>query len=226
MEPKTKQQRLHQKQGKEMQILSRKLSKVLRHSAISLGLPIAPNGYVPVPVLLNHSMFRNCTVDQVMEVVETSDKQRFKLQRIDGVLCIRANQGHSIDAVKAELLLQELTGEELAALPTIVHGTYYEPWTKISSEGLKRMKRNHIHFATAIPADGSVISGMRKSSQVYIFIDGCKCAEDGIVFYKSDNGVILTSGIDGVLPVKYFEKVTDNRGRNVLASAGATNQKD
>lgn len=169
-------------------------------------------------------MFRNFTVDQVMKVVETSDKQRFKLQQIDGVLCIRANQGHSIDVVKSELLLQELAGEELAALPTIVHGTYYEAWNMISSEGLKRMKRNHIHFATAIPADGTAISGMRKSSQVYIFVDGCKCADDGIVFYKSDNGVVLTAGIGGVLPVEYFKKVTDNTGRVLLATTELPNQ--
>jgi len=30
---------------------------------------------------------------------------------------------------------------------------------------------------------------------------------DGIAFYISDNKVILTEGIDGVLPVDYFQKI-------------------
>jgi len=30
---------------------------------------------------------------------------------------------------------------------------------------------------------------------------------DGVVFVQSANGVILTEGIDGILPTKYFTKV-------------------
>ena len=50
---------------------------------------------------------------------------------------------------------------------------------------------------------------MRSSSEIYIYIDGSKCASDGIPFYQSDNGVILTAGLneEGMLPLKYFEKV-------------------
>jgi 2'-phosphotransferase len=95
------------------------------------------------------------------------------------------------------------------------------------------MKRNHIHFATGLPATCSVssedgtqqscrekknvtpVSGMRASSQIYIYVNGRKCATEGIRFYRSDNGVILTAGTndEGILPVKYFKKV-------VLASTG------
>ena len=35
---------------------------------------------------------------------------------------------------------------------------------------------------------------------------------DGIIFYKSSNGVILTSGIEGIIPSKYFLKITDREG--------------
>lgn len=197
-----------------MQILSRKLSKVLRHKAIALGLPIAPNGYIPVPALLNHSMFREHTLEQICEVVEKSDKQRFHLkENDDGVLCIRANQGHSMDFIQSDELLVEMTPEELATEPVIVHGTYFKAWETIRKEGLRRMKRNHIHFATALPRDGTAVSGMRNSSQVYIYVDGPKCAADGIVFYKSANGVILTSGVDGILLPKYFDRVVDKTGR-------------
>ena len=50
---------------------------------------------------------------------------------------------------------------------------------------------------------------MRSSSEIYIYINGRKCADDGIAFYRSDNGVILTAGVkeEGMLSLKYFEKV-------------------
>ena len=198
-----------------MQLLSRKLSKVLRHQALALGLPIAPSGYVPIPALLDHSMFKQHTIEEIIEVVRTSDKQRFRLEEVEGVLSIRANQGHSMDHVKSEELLEQLSPQDLASLSTIVHGTYNTAWESIQETGLNRMKRNHVHFATSIPAEGKAISGMRKSCQVYIYVDGKKCADDGIVFYRSANGVILTAGEDGVLPSKYFLKVTDSCGNEI-----------
>lgn len=41
---------------------------------------------------------------------------------------------------------------------------------------------------------------------------------DGIVFYRSKNNVILSSGIDGFIDPKYFEKVIDKEGHNLLLS--------
>ncbi|KAL3908071.1 MAG: hypothetical protein SGILL_008622 [Bacillariaceae sp.] len=124
--------------------------------------------------------------------------------------------------INPELLLTKLAAEELRELPCIVHGTYPKPWELIQAQGLKTMTRQHIHFASGLP-NGVIISGMRKSASIHIFVDAKKCAEDGIAFYKSDNGVLLTRGVedssgsggDGVLPPKYFSHVTDSSG-NVL----------
>ena len=33
------------------------------------------------------------------------------------------------------------------------------------------MSRNHIHFATGLPQDGNVISGMRSNCEIVIYID-------------------------------------------------------
>jgi 2'-phosphotransferase len=146
--------------------------------------------------------------------------------------CIRANQGHSYkDIIESDKLLTPLTNEELSNPNlTIVHGTTRKAWEDhIRIEGLSKMKRNHIHFATGLPKDvvsegdenkrreekkAAPISGMRATSQIYIYINGERCARDGIKFFRSDNGVILTAGNDeGLLPVKYFKQV-------VLASSG------
>lgn len=69
------------------------------------------------------------------------------------------------------------------------------------------MTRQHIHFATGLPGDSGVISGMRKSADVLIYIDMNKALGDGIKFFKSTNGVILTEGVSGVLPTRYFARV-------------------
>lgn len=69
------------------------------------------------------------------------------------------------------------------------------------------MNRNHIHLAQGIPGE-TVISGIRKSSDVLIYIDINKALANGIRFYLSDNGVVLTEGNkDGFLECDFFQKV-------------------
>jgi 2'-phosphotransferase len=220
--------------------LSHSLSWALRHAALNIGLTIREDGYVPVQEILDstHPKLRGATLETIQSVVEKSDKQRFKLEerpmhfyypergRKSGhnsaneekmILCIRANQGHSITMINADLLLKKLSSDEMKSLPCIVHGTYPEAWESIRKErggGLKKMNRTHIHFASGLPTDDGVISGMRKSCSIYIFLDASKCAaDDRIDFYTSDNGVILTDGIAGVLPIDYFSHVTDSSGK-------------
>lgn len=154
------------------------------------------------------------------------------------VLYIRANQGHSLKGLQADQLLSPLTSEQLSNPSLfIIHGTTQKAWEEhIKYEGLSRMKRNHIHFATGLPTSqpksttfGDTkrrdesnyippISGMRSSSEICIYINGAKCAHDGIPFYRSDNGVILTAGVtdEGVLPTKYFEKVVHASSGTIL----------
>ena len=222
--------------------LSHSLSWALRHEAPKLGLSMAPDGYVPVQEIIDctHNKLKGVTLQAIQQVVETNDKKRFKLQEkpkkayypnddddvsdsgdnTTTILCIRANQGHTIQTIDPHLLLRKLAPEELAAIPCIVHGTYPEPYQQsIQTQGLKRMKRTHIHLASGLPDDqGGVISGMRKSCQIYIYVNAKTCAADGIEFFQSDNGVFLTAGVHnkGILPPAYFSHVTDSSGTMLL----------
>ena len=131
------------------------------------------------------------------------------------ILCIRANQGHSIDIVDPNLLFdRQMTLEDLESLPCVVHGTYYKAWNIIQNLGLNKMNRTHIHLAAGMDA----ISGMRKDCTVFIYVNAAKCIEDGVVLFQSDNGVILTAGPneEGTLPVDYFSHVTDNKGKVLM----------
>ncbi|KAI5638229.1 RNA 2'-phosphotransferase, tpt1 / kptA family domain-containing protein [Phthorimaea operculella] len=164
----------------------------------------SPEGYVPVDQILRHSSItqQRYKVEDIEKVVAEDKKQRFVLKKDNGKLFIKACQGHSVPLTKAEH-----TSITEPIYDTVVHGTYLNVWPSILEQGLSRCKRQHIHFAKGTPKDKSVISGLRSNVEVYIYIDLKKALDDGIKFFESENGVILTEGKDGFLNRKYFLKV-------------------
>ena len=163
------------------------------------------------------------TFNDIKEAVADNDKKRFAMKpnpllatqpSLDSSdpsdWVIRANQGHSIEVDSSALLVPISLGA--ANIPdVVVHGTYYAFYQQIvESGGLKRMTRNHIHFSTGLPDDaGGVVSGMRRDAQILIYVDIKKSLEDGMTWWLSENGVVLTEGDqNGVLSTKYFKSVT------------------
>ena len=147
---------------------------------------------------------------------------------------IRAVQGHSIKTVTSESYLKPITLADSATVPsTVVHGTFYAAWPRIlASGGLKPMNRMHVHFATGpsldevVPKDQAetvainddlVISGMRADAQVLIFIDIRKALEAGVLFWRSENGVVLTEGVAvgesdvKMLPIEFWDVVVETK---------------
>ena len=190
--------------------ISHLLSRVLRHSAVTLGLNIRSDGYVLLSELLSHPKFRGISEDEIGEVVASNDKQRFKLTEensADGskVLLIRANQGHTIKHIREDMLLERLADP----VAVCVHGTELRNWEPIRRTGLCRMERNNIHMATGLPSEAGVISGMRRSSELLIYIDMSRAMASGIPFYLSSNGVVLTPGVgsEGYIPPEFFRSV-------------------
>jgi 2'-phosphotransferase len=218
---------------------SKALSWVLRHSALELGMTIGTDGYVPVSQIVSHShkKLRGITLESIQRVVSQNDKQRFSLiqrpspiptscpmstsgqdemvdQQQYETWYIRANQGHSITTVDPYQLLTIVDPRDFSV---IVHGTYLDRWNDgIQTIGLSKMGRTHIHFAKGMVDDQDVISGMRSSCQVFIFVNTSKCSDDQIEFFESANGVILTSGLNGILPPKYFSHVLTKSGTLLL----------
>jgi 2'-phosphotransferase len=188
--------------------ISKTLSYVLRHGAIEFGLEMDDCGRVRMVDLLSNSQFmRLCvTEDVITQIVDQCPKQRFKIEEIDGIKMIRANQGHNKifkNIINEDKLLELITEPQ----PLCVHGTNKRALKMIRKEGLKPQNRTHIHFAIGYPDDETVLSGVRSNANVFIEIDMAKAMGDGIKFYKSANNVILSSGIDGVIPPRYFSKV-------------------
>lgn len=177
---------------------------MLRHGAVKEGLNIKSNGFIKVDELLNKSLC-NYTVDDIKRVVKNNNKQRFTLDNNNGVLEIKANQGHSI------LEITDLNLNILDCIESdIIHGTYSRYWPKIKREGLSRMKRNHIHFAKGL----NFVNGLRQNAELFIYINFEKAKRDGLIFFESDNGVILCAGNSkGFIDRKYFLKVITAHGQ-------------
>lgn len=188
----------------ELRKISKTLSWILRHGLNELAIPYDSAGYARLSDVLNQRGLNKVTLEHIEQVVNDNDKKRFDLKLVDGQYYIRANQGHS-SAVAAnmdpEIIYTLLTPE--TAPETVVHGTTLDAYNLIKNEGLKPMSRSHVHFAIGLPSDSGVISGMRQSSEVLIFIDVQKALQDGIKFYISKNKVVLCNG----LQPKYFKKV-------------------
>ncbi|KAF8552874.1 hypothetical protein OG21DRAFT_1415320 [Imleria badia] len=205
----------HPRDSPEIRI-SKSLSWLLRHGAEKAGLNIRQDGYTKVSDVLSKPMFRDVTFTQLQDIVKRDQKSRYHLlfepQTSESagtdVWWIRANQGHSMKNIEPELQ-PILSASEI---PMAVHGTTRKAWQLIATQGLSKMTRNHIHLAQNVPGSG-VISGMRNSSQILIFVNVQKALDAGIKFYLSANGVVLTEGNnDGFLSLEFFLRVENANG--------------
>ncbi|GAA5885575.1 hypothetical protein JCM6882_007478 [Rhodosporidiobolus microsporus] len=196
---------------------SKTLSYILRHGAAKEGLKLREDGFVRVEELMKRPKLKGCDLPTLERIVRDNAKQRFSLRGEatgpNGAeeLWIRANQGHSVKVEALELKPVEKPED----VPVMVHGTYFRLWPAIEKEGLKVMTRNHIHCAVGLAGDEGVTSGMRNNCDLFIYLDVPLLLSDSIPLYTSTNNVVLTAGVDGVVPPKYFKKV-QRKGGEVL----------
>jgi 2'-phosphotransferase len=186
--------------------IGKTLSWLLRHGLDERGITMRSDAYVLLDDVMAQREFSDLSVQDIEYIVETNSKKRYSLLNEDGVLFIKANQGHSASVGEQ---IDQTQAFEVITVPfeKCIHGTDKKSWKLIEKTGLKRMARQHIHFTRSEPSDSTVISGARSSSTVLIYIDMARAMADGIVFYLSSNGVILTEGVDGTLDPKYIANV-------------------
>ena len=137
--------------------LSKAMSKLLRHDAMSANVAISQDGWVLVSDALDYLNQKRprqpWSEDDVTRVVNRNDKQRFALRkRNDGCSELRANQGHSMQSISVDMVrLSSAT-----APPMALHGTYHRAWPLIRTGGLSKMNRQHVHMARALPGESGV----------------------------------------------------------------------
>ena len=197
--------------------ISKTLSFILRHNiGKDKEFKCDEHGFVQVSDILLYTKKNKikCTIDDIINVVNTSEKKRFTIEFRSGEFqgyhrflepFIKANQGHSLTV--ADELNDDVTFTQIfEPLEHCIHGTETKYIESIRKNGLNRMKRKHIHFVGEIEKKKQ-LSGFKSTSDIAIEVDMKQCMDDGIVFYKSANNVILSEGINGIIAPKYFKVI-------------------
>ena len=171
--------------GSTVKSISKFLSLVLRHHPEKIGLELDEHGWADVTELIEKSR-GYCTFSfyDLLEVVNTNDKQRFSFN-VEKTK-IRANQGHSIDI---DLALSPIEPPEY-----LYHGTTTRSISSIMRGGISKVSRNHVHLS--IDKETATKVGSRHGIPVILTIRAGQMHRDGILFYRSENGVWLTEHVE------------------------------
>lgn len=163
----------------------KQLSFLLRHDT---EYSFDEHGYREVLDLAQNHGF---TKDEIVELVETNDKQRYEFN--DDKSKIRARQGHSVD-INVDL-------KETLPPDVLFHGTATRFLDSIREKGILKMSRNYVQLSEKI--DTAMEVGSRHGKPVVLGIDTKTMREDCVKFYLSNNNVWLTEFVDS----KYIAEI-------------------
>ena len=162
-------------------LISHALSRILRHEAQDHDLPMNSAGYVPILDVVTVQSLWNHQVspEEVHHAAQINKKQRFEIQTVNGVACIRAVQGHD-QRLAAFYNLSDSEMLQLLELPRApryaIHGTMLKHYDAIKEGGLCRRQRRHIHFiedtnAAEARIEDREASGLRAGSEIMLWVD-------------------------------------------------------
>ena len=171
--------------------ISKYISLILRHKPETIGITLDEHGWADVAELIDGvSKTHPLNMEMLEDIVRKDEKQRYSFN--DDKTLIRANQGHSIP-VDVEL-------EEVKPPVYLYHGTGEKYVASIDKQGLIPRSRLYVHLSGDIETALKV--GSRHGRPVVYRVMAGKMSDDGMVFYKSVNGVWLTKSV----PVEYLRK--------------------
>jgi putative RNA 2'-phosphotransferase len=165
--------------------LSKTLSYWLRHRPEAGSLLLDEQGWANVDAVL--AALERTDIEEAREklesVVTTDDKQRFELSS-DGSR-IRARQGHSVPV--------RLDWPVRTPPALLYHGTVNRALPAILEQGLRPMRRHHVHLSPDIASARRVAA--RRGVPVILAIRALALHDRGTPFYLTANGVWLAEAI-------------------------------
>ena len=171
---------------------SKYISLILRHKPQVIGITLDEHGWANVDELIEGvSKTHPLTKESLEQIVAEDNKQRYSFNE-DRTL-IRANQGHSIPV---DVELPETVPPEI-----LYHGTAEKFEADIDRMGLISKSRLYVHLSGDV--NTAVNVGKRHGKPVIYEVSSGKMHRDGIVFYRSVNGVWLTKSVS----VEYLKKI-------------------
>ena len=175
--------------------ISKLISLVLRHHPERLGLALDAHGWADASALIDAiNAIQPFDMEQLEAIVRADPKQRYAFSPDKSR--IRANQGHSIP-IDLELIPRT---------PPVMlwHGTGERFVSAILREGLKPMGRQYVHLSA--DPDTAMKVGRRHGRPVLFTVDAAWMASDGLLFYRSENGVWLADAV----PSQYLKRTIDH----------------
>lgn len=168
--------------------VSKFLSQILRHRPEKIGLQLDAQGWAQVDELLEKAAAKGERFDRALLqiVVDTNNKKRFAFS--DDGQRIRASQGHSIDI---DLGLKPQKPPEI-----LWHGTAEKSIESIRKEGLRPMRRQHVHLSKDRQTAENV--GGRHGKAVVLTVRSGEMSRQKHKFFLSENGVWLTEEVPAV----------------------------
>ncbi|MES2057035.1 MAG: RNA 2'-phosphotransferase [Pseudomonadota bacterium] len=165
--------------------ISKTLSYWLRHRPDAADLTLDGAGWTDVDAVFAALAGQriNCDWERLLSVVETNDKQRYELSADSAR--IRATQGHSITV--------ELDWPRREPPELLYHGTVDRFLTPIRADGLRPMRRHHVHLSPDIAT--ATIVGNRRGKAVILTVRAGDLARSGRAFFLTGNGVWLTDHV-------------------------------
>lgn len=165
---------------------SKALSYILRHHPEEFNCKIDEYGWVSVEELIKNTFF---TLEYLKEIVEKETRYTFN----EDFSKIRAFHGHSVKGV--------IYTNEVIPPDVLYHGTSEENFEKIKNSGMiKGMSRVLVHLSETKEQARKI--GSRHGKPVVLKLDCQKMIQDGIKFFKSEDGVFLTEDFS----IKYIKK--------------------
>ena len=138
------------------------------------------NAWRDVTDLIEHHGY---TLDELCEIVATDTKQRYELS--DNMQMIRALYGHSVQV--------EMDYQEVVPPATLYHGTAQKNIESILSNGITPHKRLFVHLSE--DRETALTVGNRHGKAIILTIDAKRMHEEGVKFFRPQNGLWLTNYI-------------------------------
>ncbi|MGH7829633.1 MAG: RNA 2'-phosphotransferase, partial [Candidatus Binatia bacterium] len=154
--------------------VSRFLSFLLRHRPENYPLRFDSHGFVSWKECLGqvHERFPEVTEEQLLSLIEGSDKKRFELS--EGK--VRATYGHSFPV--------DLGLAQVEPPSSLYHGSARDLAETILREGLKPRGRQYVHLSPSLE-EALAVGGRRDPFPAVLVVDSLAAHADGICFYLS-----------------------------------------
>ena len=177
--------------AKRQKKISKNLSYWLRHKPEDIGIELSDGGWTDVKELLKKAEHKLMfDFNELKYVVDNNAKKRFSLS--EDMCEIRANQGHSVEV--------DLGLEEVVPPQILFHGAPVGVIDVIMKEGLKKMKRHHVHLSP--DEETAAMVGGRRGKFEILQVESMKLRADGHKIYMSENGVYLVDEV----PPEYIKR--------------------